>query len=69
MVKTVMVNYHLRECLPSSAELLDCDDTPVDNELQNLIYWKRLTTRLLPRQKSLYINTLSDFRGKAATRF
>ena len=32
-----MVNYHLRECLPSSAELLDCDDTPVDNELQNLI--------------------------------
>ncbi|MBK1987128.1 Uma2 family endonuclease [Sphaerospermopsis aphanizomenoides BCCUSP55] len=32
-----MVNYHLRECLPSSAELPDSDDTPVDNELQNLI--------------------------------
>jgi hypothetical protein len=33
------------------------------------VYWKRVNTRLLPRQKSLYINTLSDFRGKAATRF
>jgi len=26
-----------RQCLPSSAELPDSDDTPVDNELQNLI--------------------------------
>lgn len=37
MVKTTMLNYNLRQCLPSSAELPDCDDTPVDNELQNLI--------------------------------
>jgi Uma2 family endonuclease len=26
-----------RQCLPSSAEFTDSDDTPVDNELQNLI--------------------------------
>jgi len=32
-----MLNYDPRECLPSSAELPDSDDTPVDNELQNLI--------------------------------
>ncbi|WP_353929090.1 Uma2 family endonuclease [Okeanomitos corallinicola TIOX110] len=32
-----MLNYNLRQCLPSSAELPDSDDTPVDNELQNLI--------------------------------
>ncbi|TAE60142.1 MAG: Uma2 family endonuclease [Nostocales cyanobacterium] len=32
-----MLNYDLRQCLPSSAELPDSDDTPVDNELQNLI--------------------------------
>ncbi len=32
-----MVRYNLRQCLPSSAELPDSDDTPVDNELQNLI--------------------------------
>ncbi|WGV28653.1 Uma2 family endonuclease [Halotia branconii] len=32
-----MVHYHPMDCLPSSAELPDSDDTPVDNELQNLI--------------------------------
>lgn len=26
-----------RQCLPSSAELPDSDDTPADNELQNLV--------------------------------
>lgn len=29
--------YNPLHCLPSSAELPDSDDTPVDNELQNLI--------------------------------
>jgi Uma2 family endonuclease len=32
-----MVQYDSWQCLPSSAELPDSDDTPVDNELQNLI--------------------------------
>ncbi|HEY9799138.1 MAG TPA: Uma2 family endonuclease [Leptolyngbyaceae cyanobacterium] len=32
-----MVQYNPLSCLPSSAELPDSDDTPVDNELQNLI--------------------------------
>lgn len=32
-----MVRYDPRQCLPSSAELPDSDDTPVDNELQNLM--------------------------------
>jgi len=32
-----MVHYNPLSCLPSSAELPDSDDTPVDNELQNLI--------------------------------
>ena len=32
-----MVHYDPLECLPTSAELPDSDDTPVDNELQNLI--------------------------------
>lgn len=32
-----MVKYDAWECLPTSAELPDSDDTPVDNELQNLI--------------------------------
>ncbi|WP_445635652.1 Putative restriction endonuclease domain-containing protein [Nostoc sp. DSM 114161] len=32
-----MYNYNPLECLPSSAELQDSDDTPVDNELQILI--------------------------------
>lgn len=32
-----MLHYDPRSCLPSSAELPDSDDTPVDNELQNLI--------------------------------
>ncbi len=35
--KPVMVHYDPLECLPTSAELPDSDDTPVDNELQNLI--------------------------------
>ncbi len=33
----MVLHYDLRQCLPSSAELPDSDDTPVDNELQNLI--------------------------------
>lgn len=32
-----MQHYDPRQCLPSAAELPDSDDTPVDNELQNLI--------------------------------
>lgn len=32
-----MINYNPLQCLPSSAELPDSDDTPVDNELQILI--------------------------------
>lgn len=32
-----MVPYNPLQCLPTSAELPDSDDTPVDNELQNLI--------------------------------
>lgn len=32
-----MVNYNSLDCLPSSAELPDSDDKPVDNELQILI--------------------------------
>ncbi|MFQ3613894.1 MAG: Uma2 family endonuclease [Cyanobacteriota bacterium] len=32
-----MLHYDPRACLPSAAELPDSDDTPVDNELQNLI--------------------------------
>ena len=32
-----MLNYNPLDCLTSSAELPDSDDTPVDNELQILI--------------------------------
>ena len=32
-----MLHYEPWQCLPSSAELPDSDDTPVDNELQNLV--------------------------------
>jgi Uma2 family endonuclease len=32
-----MLDYHLPRCLPSADELLDSDETPVDNELQELI--------------------------------
>jgi len=32
-----MINYNPLHCLPSSAELPDSDDIPVDNELQILI--------------------------------
>lgn len=32
-----MLEYNPLMCLPSSEELLDSDDTPVDNELQDLI--------------------------------
>ncbi len=35
-VKTVMVHYHPLGCLPSSAELPDSDDTPVDNGAERL---------------------------------
>lgn len=34
---SVMLHYEPWQCLPSSAELPDSDDTPVDNELQNLV--------------------------------
>ena len=33
----MVLKYDPKHCLPSSAELPDSDDTPVDNELQNLI--------------------------------
>ncbi|MEL6163303.1 MAG: Uma2 family endonuclease, partial [Cyanobacteria bacterium J06628_3] len=32
-----MINYNPLHCLPSSEELPDSDETPVDNELQDLI--------------------------------
>ncbi|BBD62407.1 hypothetical protein NIES2109_52470 [Nostoc sp. HK-01] len=32
-----MFHYNPLSCLPSSAEVPDSDDTPVDNELQILI--------------------------------
>ena len=32
-----MLKYNPRACMPSSEELPDSDDTPVDNELQDLI--------------------------------
>jgi Uma2 family endonuclease len=37
LAKPLMLNYNPLHCLPSSEELSDSDDTPVDNELQNLI--------------------------------
>ena len=36
--KPVMIHYDPLECLPTSAELPDSDDTPVDNELLNLLF-------------------------------
>ena len=36
-MKPIMLQYDPSQCLPTSAELPDSDDTPVDNELQNLI--------------------------------
>lgn len=33
----MVLKYDPKNCLPSSAELPDSDDTPVDNELQNII--------------------------------
>ncbi|WP_346292716.1 Uma2 family endonuclease [Sphaerothrix gracilis] len=33
----MILKFDPKQCLPSSAELPDSDDTPVDNELQNLI--------------------------------
>lgn len=33
----MVLQFDPRQCLPSSAELPDSEDTPVDNELQNLI--------------------------------
>ncbi|NEP60972.1 MAG: Uma2 family endonuclease, partial [Symploca sp. SIO2G7] len=33
----MLLKYHPRQCLPSAEDLPDSDDTPVDNELQNLI--------------------------------
>nr|WP_210404667.1 Uma2 family endonuclease [Chroococcidiopsis sp. TS-821] len=32
-----MLKYNLLHCLPSAEDLPDSDDTPVDNELQDLI--------------------------------
>lgn len=33
----MLLKYDLRQCLPSAEDLPDSDDTPVDNELQDLI--------------------------------
>lgn len=33
----MLLNYNSRHCLPSAKDLPDSDDTPVDNELQDLI--------------------------------
>ena len=32
-----MLKYNLRHCLPTAEDLPDSDDTPVDNELQDLV--------------------------------
>lgn len=37
LAKPLMLNYNPLHCLPSSEELPDSNDTPVDNEVQNLI--------------------------------
>jgi Uma2 family endonuclease len=37
VAKPLMLNYNPLHCLPSSEELPDSDDTPVDNQLQHLI--------------------------------
>lgn len=37
LVKPIMLQYNPLHCLPSSEELPDSDDTPVDNQLQHLI--------------------------------
>ncbi len=37
MAISKMLQYDPLDCLPSAEDLLDSDDTPVDNELQNLI--------------------------------
>ena len=33
----MLLEYNPRQCLPSAEDLPDSDDTPVDNELQDLI--------------------------------
>ncbi|BAY89345.1 hypothetical protein NIES3275_13480 [Microchaete diplosiphon NIES-3275] len=54
-----MVQYNPLDCLPSSAEFPDSDDTPVDKELQNLIpnlsYWCRAPATHLSNE--YYINS------------
>ncbi len=35
--ETMLLKYNPRQCLPSAEDLPDSDDTPVDNELQDLI--------------------------------
>ena len=35
----MLLEYNPRQCLPSAEDLPDSDDTPVDNELQDLISW------------------------------
>ena len=35
----MLLKYDTRQCLPSAEDLPDSDDTPVDNELQDLIPW------------------------------
>jgi len=37
LAATMVSQFDPKQCLPSSAELPDSDDTPVDDELQNLI--------------------------------
>ena len=37
LVKPIMLQYNPLHCLPSSEELPDSDDSPVDNQLQHLI--------------------------------
>lgn len=36
-VEPIRLQYNPLHCLPSSEELPDSDDTPVDNELEDLI--------------------------------
>ena len=57
-----MYQYNLLHCLPSSAELPDSDDTPVDSELQSR-HRKRQAglNALLKHQKTPACGGITEF--------
>ncbi|WP_420485252.1 hypothetical protein [Iningainema tapete] len=57
-----MFNYNPLDCLPSSAELPDSNDTPVDSELQILI--PNLLLAILPLQADRNSTGTGMFRHK-----